>query len=264
MMGVFIILQSEANLTQLQLEISSIASATEEMSVSIKSVTENMLVASDSAERAAKQTINGEEAVKISMQGISQTAIEVAKVGETITELNSRVNDILGMVDVIKSVADQTNLLALNAAIEAARAGEQGRGFAVVADEVRTLAKRTQESTQVISDVVDVLKTSSQKAFSSIESGNHQAREAVTNAQQISVILAKIVESIKSVDDVTGVIATSTREQSTVIRSINSNVASIDTQARETVVGAEQLSASSIQLSQIAHDMEKRIQTYKV
>ena len=256
--------QSKANLTQLQSDISSITSATEEMSVSIKSVTENMLVASDGAERAAKQTINGEEAVKISMQGISQTAIEVAKVGETITELNSRVNDILGMVDVIKSVADQTNLLALNAAIEAARAGEQGRGFAIVADEVRTLAKRTQQSTQEISDVVDVLKISSQKAFSSIESGNHQAREAVTNAQQISVILAKIVKSIKSVDDVTGVIATSTKEQSSVIQSINNNVASIDTQARETVVGAEQLSASSIQLSQIAHDMEKRIQTYKV
>jgi methyl-accepting chemotaxis protein len=256
--------QSKSNLTQLQSDISSIASATEEMSFSIKSVTENMLVASDSAERAAKETINGEDAVKISMQGISQTAIEVAKVGETITELNSRVNDILGMVDVIKSVADQTNLLALNAAIEAARAGEQGRGFAVVADEVRTLAKRTQQSTQEISNVVDVLKASSQKAFSSIESGNHQAREAVTNAQQISVVLAKIVESIKSVDDVTGVIATSTKEQSTVIQSINNNVASIDNQARDTVVGAEQLSASSLQLSKIAHDMEARIKVYKV
>ena len=255
--------QSKTNLTQLQADISSIASATEEMSVSIKSVTENMLVASDGAERAAKETINGEDAVKTSMQGISQTAIEVAKVGETITELNSRVNDILGMVDVIKSVADQTNLLALNAAIEAARAGEQGRGFAVVADEVRTLAKRTQQSTQEISNVVDVLKTSSQNAFSSIESGNHQAREAVTNAQQISVVLAKIVESIKSVDDVTGVIATSTKEQSSVIQSINNNVASIDTQARETVVGAEQLSASSLQLSQIAFDMEERIKVYK-
>jgi methyl-accepting chemotaxis protein len=255
--------QSKKNLTQLQADISSIASATEEMSVSIKSVTENMLVASDGAERAAKETINGEDAVKTSMQGISQTAIEVAKVGETITELNSRVNDILGMVDVIKSVADQTNLLALNAAIEAARAGEQGRGFAVVADEVRTLAKRTQQSTQEISNVVDVLKTSSQNAFSSIESGNHQAREAVTNAQQISVVLAKIVESIKSVDDVTGVIASSTKEQSSVIQSINNNVASIDTQARETVVGAEQLSASSLQLSQIAFDMEERIKVYK-
>jgi methyl-accepting chemotaxis protein len=256
--------QSKANLTQLQLDISSIASATEEMSVSIKSVMQNMQVASDGAENAAKETVNGEEAVKTSMQGISQTAVEVARVGDTITELNSRVNDILGMVDVIKSVADQTNLLALNAAIEAARAGEQGRGFAVVADEVRTLAKRTQQSTQEISNVVDVLKSSSQKAFASIESGNKQAKEAVANAQQISDVLTKIVESIKSVDDVTGVVATSTQEQSTVIQSINSNVASIDDQARENVVGAEQLSASSLQLSQIAHEMEERIQTYKV
>jgi methyl-accepting chemotaxis protein len=223
-----------------------------------------MLVASDGAETAAKETVNGEEAVKISMQGISQTAVEVARVGTTITELNSRVNDILGMVDVIKSVADQTNLLALNAAIEAARAGEQGRGFAVVADEVRTLAKRTQQSTQEISDVVDVLKNSSQKAFASIESGNQQAKEAVTNAQQISAVLAKIVKSIKSVDDVTGVIASSTREQSLVIQSINNNVAIIDGQARETVVGAEQLSASSLQLSQITLEMKARIQAYKV
>jgi methyl-accepting chemotaxis protein len=256
--------QSKANLTRLQLEISSIASATEEMSASIKSVMEHMLVASDGAETAAKETVNGEEAVKISMQGISQTAVEVARVGTTITELNSRVNDILGMVDVIKSVADQTNLLALNAAIEAARAGEQGRGFAVVADEVRTLAKRTQQSTQEISDVVDVLKNSSQKAFASIESGNQQAKEAVTNAQQISAVLAKIVKSIKSVDDVTGVIASSTREQSLVIQSINNNVAIIDGQARETVVGAEQLSASSLQLSQITLEMKARIQAYKV
>jgi methyl-accepting chemotaxis protein len=256
--------QSKVNLKRLQLEISSIASATEEMSASIKSVTEHMLVASDGAETAAKETVNGEEAVKISMQGISQTAVEVARVGTTITELNSRVNDILGMVDVIKSVADQTNLLALNAAIEAARAGEQGRGFAVVADEVRTLAKRTQQSTQEISDVVDVLKNSSQKAFASIESGNQQAKEAVTNAQQISAVLAKIVKSIKSVDDVTGVIASSTREQSLVIQSINNNVAIIDGQARETVVGAEQLSASSLQLSQITLEMKARIQAYKV
>lgn len=255
--------QSKTNLIQLQLDISSIASATEEMSVSINSVMENMLIASDGAEAAAKETINGEEAVKTSMQGITQTAKEVARVGETITELNSRVNDILGMVDVIKAVADQTNLLALNAAIEAARAGEQGRGFAVVADEVRTLAKRTQQSTQEISNVVDVLKSSSQTAFASIESGNQQAKEAVANAQQISTVLAKIVQSIKSVDEVTGVVATSTREQSSVIQSINSNVSSIDTQARENVVGAEQLSASSLQLSQVAHDMEDRIRAYK-
>ncbi|AEP31035.1 methyl-accepting chemotaxis protein [Brumicola nitratireducens] len=255
--------QSKDNLIQLQMDISSIASATEEMSGSIKSVMENMLVASDGAQRAAKETINGEKAVETSMLGISHTADEVARVGETITELNSRVNDILSMVDVIKSVAEQTNLLALNAAIEAARAGEQGRGFAVVADEVRSLAQRTQQSTQEISEVVDVLKISSQNAFSSIESGNQQAKEAVVNAQQISEVLAKIVNNIRSVDDVTRVVASSTKEQSTVIQSINTNVGSIDEQARENVVGAEQLSASSSKLLQIARDMEDRIKVYK-
>jgi methyl-accepting chemotaxis protein len=199
--------QSKANLTQLQSDIANIASATKKMSVSIKSVMENMLLASYDAERAAKETINGEEAVKTSMQG---------------------------------------------------------RGFAEVAAEVRTLAKRAQQSTQKISNVVDLLKTSSQKVFASIESGNYQAREAVTNAQQISAVWAKIVKSIKSVDDVTGMIATSTKEQSSVIQSINNNVASIDNQARETVVGTEQLSASSVQLSRIVYDMEQRIQVYKV
>ena len=256
--------QSKANLQALQLDISSIASATEEMSVSIRTVMDNMLVASDSAKSAANETINGEEAVKASVLGISQTAEEVSRVGGTISELNKRVNDILGMVDVIKSVAEQTNLLALNAAIEAARAGEQGRGFAVVADEVRSLAQRTQQSTQEISEVVDDLKNSSQNAFSNIESGNEQAKKSVVSAEKISVVLSKIVDNIKSVDDVTRVIATSTQEQSTVIDSINNNVVNIDGQARETVVGAEQLSKSSMLLSNIAHDMEERVNLYKV
>jgi methyl-accepting chemotaxis protein len=187
---------------------------------------ENMLVASDEAQIAAQETINGEKAVEIPILGISHIAEEVARVGETITELNSRVKDILSMVDVIKSVAEQINLLALNAAIEAARAGEQGRGFAVVADEVRSLAQRTQQSTQEISNVVDVLEISSH-------------------------------------NDVTRVVASSTQKQSTVIQSINTNVCSIDEQARENVVGAEQLSASSSKLLQIARDMEERIKVYK-
>lgn len=256
--------QSKANLMQLQLDITGIVSATEEMSVSIKSVMDNMQTASGGADNAAKETENGEKAVKVSLAGITKTADEVALVGQTITELNTRVNDILGMVDVIKSVAEQTNLLALNAAIEAARAGEQGRGFAVVADEVRSLAQRTQESTEEISNVVDVLQNSSQTAFSSIESGNQQAKEAVTNAQQIYSVLNKIVENVNAVNDVTSLVATSTKEQSSVIDSINDNAANIDDQARENVVGAEQLAAASRQLSEIARDMEKRVEAYKV
>lgn len=256
--------QSRSNLVQLQLDISGIASATEEMTASIQGVMQNMKIAAKGAGKASEETMKGEKAVSNAMQGISQTAQEVKNVGTTIEELNERVNDILGMVDVIKSVADQTNLLALNAAIEAARAGEQGRGFAVVADEVRSLAKRTQQSTQEISNVVDVLRESSEKAFSSIETGNEQAVQAVEQAEEITEVLAKVVTNMAAVDDVTQVISSSTSEQSSVIQSINSNVANIDVQARENVVGAEQLAASSVQLAGIVQDMQKRLSIYKV
>jgi methyl-accepting chemotaxis protein len=256
--------QSRSNLTRLQLDITGIASATEEMTASIQEVMQNMKVAASGAEKASKVTIKGEQAVVNAVQGISQTAAEVKVVGETIEDLNAKVSDILGMVDVIKSVADQTNLLALNAAIEAARAGEQGRGFAVVADEVRSLAKRTQQSTQEISNVVDVLRESSQKAFSSIATGNEQATLAVSQAQDITNVLAEVVKNIGSVDDVTQVVSQSTSEQSTVIQSINSNVSNIDSQARENVIGAEQLAASSMQLAGIVKDMQTRLSVYKV
>lgn len=256
--------QSKSNLVQLQLDIAGIASATEQMNTSVKSVIENMNLAANNAEQAALETQRGEAAVGTAMEGITQTADEVQNVGKTIEELNTRVNDILGMVDVIKSVAEQTNLLALNAAIEAARAGEQGRGFAVVADEVRSLAQRTQQSTEEISRVVDVLRQSSQNAFSSIESGSQRAVSAVEQAKEITHVLSNLVENIKSVDDVTKVIAGSTHEQSDVIHSININVANIDQQARENVVGAEQVAAASIQLSGVAKDMQSRLEIYKV
>lgn len=256
--------QSRGNLTRLQLDITGIASATEEMTSSIQEVMQNMKLAASGAEQASKVTLKGEKAVGNAVQGISQTAAEVKTVGETIEDLNAKVSDILGMVDVIKSVADQTNLLALNAAIEAARAGEQGRGFAVVADEVRSLAKRTQQSTQEISDVVDVLRESSQKAFSSIAAGNEQATHAVSQAEDITNVLAEVVQNIASVDDVTQVVSQSTSEQSSVIQSINSNVSNIDSQARENVLGAEQLAAASQQLAGIVQDMQKRLSVYKV
>lgn len=256
--------QSRSNLTRLQLDITGIASATEEMSASIQEVMQNMILAAGGADKASQMTLKGEHAVANAVQGISQTAAEVKIVGETIKDLNTKVSDILGMVDVIKSVADQTNLLALNAAIEAARAGEQGRGFAVVADEVRSLAKRTQQSTQEISNVVDVLRESSQKAFSSIAAGDEQATLAVSQAEEITDVLAEVVKNIGSVDDVTQVVSQSTSEQSSVIQSINSNVSNIDTQARENVVGAEQLAAASEQLAGIVQDMQTRLSIYKV
>lgn len=256
--------QSKNNLVQLQLDIAGIASATEEMTASIQSVLENMRLAASNADQAASESARGEVAVDTAVDGISETAKEVSVVGQTIQELNEKVNDILGMVDVIKSVADQTNLLALNAAIEAARAGEQGRGFAVVADEVRSLAKRTQDSTEEISKVVDVLRDSSQNAFDSIENGNERAQKAVEQATEITSVLSKIVANIKAVDEVAQTISSSSKEQEMVITSVNTNVANIDQQARENVVGAEQVAAASMQLSGVAKDMQDRLAIYKV
>ena len=256
--------QSKHNLIQLQLDISGIATATAEMTASIQEVLSNMERAADNAQEAANETCRGETALNTAVDGIGLTASEVSKMGQTIEDLNERVNDILVMVDVIKSVADQTNLLALNAAIEAARAGEQGRGFAVVADEVRSLAKRTQNSTEEISKVVNVLRESSQNAFSSIETGNKTAQNAVERANEITRVLNKIVVNISNVDLVTQTISQSSKEQNALTTSVNTSVANIDQQARENVIGAEQVAAASMQLSGVAQDMEDRLSIYKV
>lgn len=256
--------QSKANLIQLEDDITSIAGAIEQLGASIVQVVENVRAVSDNASKAAGQSQVGEKAVKVAVAGIENTATEIANVGSTIEQLNDKVSDILNMVDVIKSVAEQTNLLALNAAIEAARAGEQGRGFAVVADEVRSLAQRTQSSTKEISNVVDVLRTNSQSAFDSIAASDAKAKDAVSQANDVTLALGAIVSEIALVDRSTESVKVATTEQGDVVKSINRNINSIDQQAHENVVGAEQIASASHQLSEVADQMQTRLQRYKV
>ncbi|MDC0603191.1 methyl-accepting chemotaxis protein, partial [Aliiglaciecola sp.] len=256
--------QSKANLVQLEKDIVGIAESMVEMSKSVALVVDSVSAVSESATRSNGLSNQGSNAVDIAVTGIKDTASEIASVGSTIEELNSKVGDILSMVDVIKSVAEQTNLLALNAAIEAARAGEQGRGFAVVADEVRSLAQRTQTSTKEISDVVDVLQSSSKTAFDNIAASDEKAQEAVLKANDVTDVLGKIVKEIKYVDESSNSVATATKEQSTLIEYINENVTNIDRQAHETVAGAEEVAAASTQLSAVAREMQNRLQSYKV
>ncbi len=205
---------------------------------------------------------DGEKLVSKAVADIHETAHEVNKVGESIDLLNTKVGDILKMVDVIRSVAEQTNLLALNAAIEAARAGEQGRGFAVVADEVRALAKRVQDSTVEISSVVDELRDSSDQAFNTIAKGAERANNTVSMADSIRDALQQIAENMRELEDFSAAVEQSAQQQSFSLNGMTSGIREIDAMSEKNAEGAEKVAVASNQLAFTANSMLDNISKY--
>ena len=244
--------------------IALIATAIEELSATVKEVAENTQNTANSAKDADTKAKNGLATVRKSYQSIEVLAGDIDSLALQINNLHESSRKITSVVDVIKSVAEQTNLLALNAAIEAARAGEQGRGFAVVADEVRTLALRTQESTSEIENFILSLQSDANAAFNVIETSQQKAEEAVENSKEVEHVLEEISVSVGDIFAMTDQIATAIEEQAVVTQDVARNVVSVEEKSVETTKGANEIAVTAKEQARLAASLQNMASTFKV
>jgi methyl-accepting chemotaxis protein len=249
---------------QQQAETEQTAAAMNEMTATVAEVAQSTTAAADSARNADSHAANGDIIVQQSIKSMSTLSTQIQQTAEVISHLSNESQNIGQVLDVIKSIAEQTNLLALNAAIEAARAGEQGRGFAVVADEVRTLAKRTQESTLQIETMIDGLQQGVKKAVASMQVGISQVDEANEKTNMAGKALKEIVSSVDSIAELNTHIATAAEEQSSVAESINRSIIAISDITQHSSQAAGELSHSVNELSKLANAMRDQVGTFKL
>ena len=255
--------QTGDNIHQQQSETDQVATAMTQMSASANEVTSNVKNTSDAAQNAYSETTNGSEVVEQAVQGIQQLATQIEHTAEIIVDLEQDSDNIGTVLDVIKGIAEQTNLLALNAAIEAARAGEQGRGFAVVADEVRTLASRTQESTSEINDIIEKLQSGARKATQAMGQSRDQANTAVEQATMASTSLTTIAESVSLINDMSSQIAIAADEQKTVAEDMNRNIVKISDMSSQNSTGSLQTIEASEEVAHMASDLRSLVGQFR-
>lgn len=256
--------QTTSGINQQQMETSQVATAITQMNSTVHEVARSAVAAAEAAKDADSTFEEGKLVVDKIIDAITELANEVEQSSLVIRELEHESVSIGSVLDVIKGIAEQTNLLALNAAIEAARAGEQGRGFAVVADEVRTLAGRTQQSTQEIEEMINRLQSGANKAVQVMEVGKQKSEHGVAQATAASEALNTIHDAVERITTMNTQIASAAEEQSTVTEEINRNIVNINQVAEQTSEGSKQAAIASDDLSRLAEELKKLVGQFKV
>ncbi|MCL9654139.1 methyl-accepting chemotaxis protein [Pseudomonas protegens] len=245
-------------------ETEQVATAMNQMTATVHDVARNAEQAAQAAQAADDKVESGQQVVRQSMQRIEQLADSATRASSGIESLSAEIDNIGSVLDVIKSVAEQTNLLALNAAIEAARAGEQGRGFAVVADEVRALAKRTQQSTEEIARLVTALHAAADSSVQQIQSSGELVKLAVSDALQTESALGSIAAAVSLIQQMNQQIAAAAEQQSSVAEEINRSVTSIRASADQSSLAMQGNAASSIELAQLGVELKGMVGHFRL
>jgi methyl-accepting chemotaxis protein len=256
--------QSNAGIRQQQIETEQAATAMSEMSATAQEIARNAAQAADAAREADRAATQGGQVVLQTVETIRVLAGEMENTGLAINKLEADSAGIGVILDVIRGVADQTNLLALNAAIEAARAGEQGRGFAVVADEVRTLASRTQQSTLEIQKMIEGLQAGARTAVQAMTQGSSQMQRGVQQAEEAGAALEAIARSVTNITDMNTQIASAAEEQSSVVEEINRNIVAISQLSNQATSGSQQTAVASTELARLAAQLQGLVARFKV
>jgi methyl-accepting chemotaxis protein len=241
-----------------------VATAVNQVSYAVQDVAKNAEHAAGEVRQAEQQALQGQQNIEGSLRQIDQLSETIARAVQVIQDLAQESTQIGSVLEVIRSIAEQTNLLALNAAIEAARAGEQGRGFAVVADEVRMLAQRTQQSTAEIHSMIERLQGNSEAAVKVIDASSQASRLTVEQARQAGESLDQIAASLRNLTGLNASIASATLQQSHVVDDINQNVTQAASLAHENALAAEQFSEDSGHLGQLAERLNRLLGQFRV